>query len=395
MPPHGGRRPPDARGASARPVAKKPDKNIVERLLEQASARVHRAHKTGLSERASTALALPSLFASTGSLVLDRISAGKNPGGLPFGRVIHMPGKYSTGKTLILDHVLKSVIRMGGLGNVSEAEGSRDPHFAKAIGLDLNLLELQRPASLEELFDMGIEWHDAIRDQKDGERIPIVWGIDSLDASEALKASGPLTKSGGWHYGGGKSEALGAGLRKVVNRCARFPTLVFLLNQTREDPTVVYGEKDRPTGGNAPRFYCSLEVMLSLSPLGAVRGAYKGPPLTPLVRKRLGFNKTDSGDVMGRWVRAKISKTKIAPTFLQEADFYIDFQKGVAPWAGLLQRFIREGFVNAKENGEVTHRIEGGEIVDFPNSRAWVQWLSEHPQYLLTQMAPPEGEIPT
>jgi len=375
-------------------VTKKPDKNVVERLLEMASKRVLRAHKTGLSERASTALALPSQFASTGSLVLDRVTAGRNPGGLPIGRVVHIPGTWSTGKTLVLDHLCRSVLRMGGTGLISEAEGSRDPHFANAIGLDLSLLELQRPASLEELFDMGIEWHDGIREQAGGETIPLIWGVDSLDATEALKAAGPLTKSGGWHYGGGKSEALGAGLRKVVQRCARFPTLVVLLNQTRVDPSIMYGEKNQPTGGNAPRFYSSLEIMLSLSPLGSVRGKYKGPPLTPLVRKRLGFNKTDAGDIVGRWVRAKISKTKIAPTIGQEADFYIDFQKGVAPWAGLLQKFIREGLVNVKENGEVTHRIEDGEIVDFPNSRAWVQWLSEHKQYLLMTVAPSESETP-
>lgn len=366
----------------------------VDQIMAAASAAVKKRFKEALSDRASVALALPSVWFSTGALVLDRLCAARNPGGIPQGRVVHIPGDWSTGKSLLLDHLLRSVIRRGGLGLVSETEGTRDPHFAHAIGLDLSKVEIQRPKTIEAMIDEGLEYHDRIRKMPGGADIPILWGVDSLDSSEAEKAAkNGLTEGGGWHYGGGKSEALGAGLRKVVVRCARYPTTVILLNQIRERPSLPgsFGPNKASSGGNPPHFYASLELWLSPSPLGFVRGAYRGSKPSPDVRKRLGLRATDRGDVVGRWVRARVTKTKVAPTVLRECDFYIDFQKGINPWLGMLQQFIKEGRVNVKDTGEVTHRIEEGEVLDFPDATHWMQWLAAHPKYLLPMRddAPP------
>lgn len=364
------------------PKKKAPRKESAEAIMERASLAVGKRFKGALSERASTALAFPSVWFSTGSLVLDRLCAGKNPGGVPGGRVVHIPGRWSTGKSILLDHIARSCIRQGGLACISETEGSRDPHFANAIGLDLKKVELQRPATVEEMIDHGLEWHDSIR--KQDTMIPLVWGIDSLDSTEAGRAAKEgLSEGGGWRYGGGKSEALAAGLRKVVQRCARYPTTLVMLNQTRIDPLVTYGSKERSSGGNPPHFYASLEVQLHTSPLGDVRGDYKGNLPSEQMRKRLGLRDKEKGGIVGRWVRAKIVKTKVGMTLFQEADFYIDFRKGISAWLGLLQQMIREGKANIKDSGEVTFRIEEGEILDFENTSAWMRWLADNPKYLL------------
>lgn len=358
----------------------------VDQIMAAASQAVKRRFKEALSDRASVALALPSVWYSSGSLVLDRICTGRNPGGIPQGRVIHIPGDWSTGKSLLLDHMLRSVIRRGGLGLVSETEGTRDPHFASAIGLDLSKVEVQRPKTIEAMIDEGLEYHDRIRGMPGGSTIPFLWGVDSLDSAESEKAAkAGLSESGGWHYGGGKSEALGAGLRKVVVRCSRYPTTVILLNQVRERVSLPgsFGPNKTSSGGNPPHFYASLELWLSPSPLGFVRGPYMGSKPSATMRARLGLRATDRGNVIGRWVRCKVTKTKVAPTLLQDCDFYIDFQKGVHPWLGLLQQFIKEGRANVKDTGEVTHRIEEGEVLDFPDAPAWMTWLAEHPKYLL------------
>jgi len=355
-------------------------KRSQDELIAQASAAVTKRYKSSLSDRGDRALELPSVFLSTGSLSLDRVCAGRNPGGIPIGpsqgRVIHIPGEWSTGKSLLLDHIFLSCQQAGGINLVSETEGTRDPHFAEAIGLNLKRLEVQRPDTIEEMIDMGVEWHNSIR--KSDATIPLCWGIDSLDSTEAEKSAAKgMSEGGGWHYGGGRAEALGAGLRKIVKLTARFPTSVILLNQTRDNVGVMFGPKKRTPGGNPPHFYSSLELMLTNSPLGVARTESKMPPLSKQQQKRFGIYE-DKGFVIGRWVRAKVTKTKIAPTLQQEADFYIDFRKGVHQWGGLLQSFLREGKIELAPDGKgVRYKDQ-----NFSSPGAWYAWLTKNPDAL-------------
>ena len=359
-----------------------------QRLLDAAEASVRKRYKEALIGRAAKELETPSVFCSTGSLALDRICAGRLPGGVPIGarsgRVVHVPGEWSTGKTLLLDEMFKSaIVDLGGLGYCSEAEGTRDPHFGQAIGLPMDLLEVDRPGTLEEAVDHFLEWHDTVRVKN--KEVPILAGLDSLDSTTTERASEKgLTEGGGWHYGGGKGEVLGAGLREIVKRCSRYPTTYVILNQTRDNVGVMFGPRKKSTGGNAPHFYASLELWLTLSPLGDVRGPYRGTPLSAAQRKRLGFGPADHGDVVGRWVRARVTKTKIASTLDRRADFYIDFERGVHRWGGLLQQMILEGRVLMREDGTAQHKTvdrETGEveIVEFKGTGEWLEWAAQHP----------------
>jgi len=341
-----------------------------------------------ISERASEALEEPSVWVSFGAHSLDRICRGITPGGLPIGprqgRVVHIAGEWSTGKSLLLDHLFVNIQHLGGIALCSETEGSRDSYFAKAIGLDLEKVEIQRPATLEELIDAGLTFHDAVRESKEGAQAPFLWGIDSLDSTEAERSAGKgLTEGGGWHYGGGKSEALAAGLRKVVQRCAHFPTTVVMLNQTRENVGVMFGPKKRTPGGNPPHFYASLEIMLSSSPLGTVRGRYLGSALSPQRRKQLGLPAQAEGGIVGRWVRAKIAKTKLAPTFGRTADFFIHFRKGINPWAGMLPLLVDEGIVQVSEGKGKNFQItRPGYFEKFADEKELITWLAQHPEVL-------------
>lgn len=356
-------------------------------LIEQASKAVRKRFRSAISQPASEALELPSVWASTGSFALDQLCAGHLPGGLPLGphqgRVVHIAGEWACGKSVLLDHLFKTTQDLGGLGLCSETEGSRDPYFARAIGLNLDLLELQRPDTIEELIDMGLTWHDEIRGHKGGETLPVLWGIDSLDSTEAGRsAKEGLSEGGGWHFGGGRSEALAAGLRKVVKRCARYPTTLVMLNQTRDVVGgLMFGPKKRTSGGNPPHFYASLELMLAPSPLGLVRSGSKLPSLPQATLRRLGLQ-GDRGAVVGRWVRAKVTKTKLAPTLQQEVDFYIDFRKGVHRWGGLLPVLLRGGVVALDEDGRVHHRLKDTEEQVFSSQGEWLRWLVEHPNVL-------------
>jgi RecA/RadA recombinase len=354
----------------------------LDKIIAQAAKLVEKKFKDVPAGLASTELVYPTGWLSWGSIALDRACRGHGFGGVPVapqGRVIHLAGDYSTGKSVLLDHLFKSVQEMGGIGVCSETEQTRTPHFVQAIGINPDRLYIMRPPTLEQVIDMGILYHDAIREEDP--EVPILWGIDSLDSSESEKtADKGLSESGGWHYGGGRSEALAAGLRKIVPRCGRYPTTLVMLNQTR-DVIGAFGHQKRTPGGNPPHFYASLEVWLTIGPKGDVRGEYQGAELTAEQRKRFGMRATERGDVIGRWVRARVSKTKVSATLGQEADFYIDLRQGIHRWAGLLQRLLQEGIVDLGEKDKIIHTVGEGEKAEkheFKDEGQWLTWLSKN-----------------
>lgn len=355
-------------------------------LLEVGREAMQAKVKGALSQRADKALQAPQFWFSTGSKSLDRLCRGFNPGGLPSSRMIHIAGKWSTGKSLLLDHIFLDCQHQGGLCICSESEGTRDAHFANAIGLDLSMLEIQRPDTIEEMVDAGIAWHRAIRAKPGGKHIPIVWGMDSLDSTESAKASEKgLSEGGGWKMGGGRSEALGAGLRKIAKEVALYPTTLVMLNQTRDNVGQMFGPQEVTSIGNPPHFYASIEIMLRPAPgLAPVRAPVGAPlKLTSEAKKRLGIPATEVGNIIGRWVQATVSKSKVAPTYQQTALFFMDFQKGVHEWGGLLQTMIRDRAIEPSPDAKQV--TDGGVL--YETVPEWLAYLKQNPDRLGPQSA--------
>jgi RecA/RadA recombinase len=360
------------------------------KMIASASAAVKKAYRGSITDVASRALEFPSVFVSTGSLALDRLCSGRNPGGIPigprYGRIVHIAGEWSTGKSLIMDQMFEDVlVRLKGLAKRTETEGSADPHFANAIGLPLDLLSIDRPDSFEQAYDMFETWHEDIR--KQDEEIPVIWGFDSLDSTEADKSADKgLGESGGWHFGGGRAEVLGAILRKMARTCSRYPTTMVMLNQTRDNVGVMFGPKKRTPGGNPPHFYASLELMLSGSPRpgkGFVRADVDMPKLTKETIKRLGLHNLEDTAVLGRYVRANCTKTKMSTTLGTTADFYIDFRRGVHKWEGLAERLLMEGKLSSNPDmTELSMPDSEGKVVRFGSRKEWLNWIAANPQVL-------------
>jgi len=364
-------------------------------LIKFGSEAVKKRFRGGINEIASKSLEFPSVWAGTGALSLDRLCSGFNPGGIPmgprYGRIVHIAGEWSTGKSLLLDHLFRSIIvDLKGLAICTETEGTRDPHFANAIGLPLDMLLIQRPDTFEQAFDMFMTWHEAVR-KKDDE-IPILWGFDSLDSTEAAKSADKgLSEGGGWHFGGGRAEVLGAGLRKMAVVVSRYPTTLVMLNQTRDNVGVMFGPKKRTPGGNPPHFYSSLELMLSATPRpghGYVRADTPVPKLTKEAVKRLGLYNLEDSAVIGRYIRAKVTKTKMSTTLDATADFYIDFRRGVHRWEGLAERLMAEGVLECGEDGASDFRMRSAPDSDgkygqkFLTKKEWLNWIAQNMEVL-------------
>ena len=107
---------------------------------------------------------------------------------------------------------------------------------------------------------------------------------------------------------------------------SRYPTTFVMLNQTRDNVGVMFGPKKRTPGGNPPHFYASLELMLQASPRpdkGYIRSTVPTNEMTKEAIKRLGLYDFDKGvgQVLGRYIRARVTKSKLALTLDMTADF--------------------------------------------------------------------------
>ena len=133
----------------------------------------------------------------------------------------------------------------------------------------------------------------------------------------------------------------------------------------------------------------------------APRSSVPVPPLTKEAIKRLGlYNQyTDSGEasdkgaVLGRYIRARVSKTKMSTTLESTADFYIDFRKGVHRWEGLAERLMFEGRLRCATDGLSDYEMcvdgspiapGGVELVKFPTKKDWLNYLVQHQELLFT-----------
>lgn len=350
---------------AAKPAAKKVEKPLTaserQKFAAGAAAAVNQLYGAGRMGTAGKILTRPSLWASTGSYALDYALRWRAPGGIPMGptngRVIHIFGDPSLGKSVIIDHIVWGVQQLQGYTYVSETEGSRDLHFAEALGVNLDTFYVQpAPDTIEQMFDMGIKYHDDIR--KHDKRSPFFWGIDSLETIEAGRTFGVTMsgKQGGAHeYGGGRAGAIGAALRKLAHICALYPTTVVLLNQVRDRPGIMFGDPKKPTGGNAPRFLASAEVKLTSSEYGMIR---------------------EGNRVTGRWIHARVVKNKMASPY-GEADFLIDFKQGIQRWPGVLEQLEADKLVAVKRNKDKSIAedeftvVKTGEVLPLAEFTRW------------------------
>src|SRR5690625_999820 len=93
-----------------------------------------------LGEEAETKIAaLPS-----GSLALD-IALGI--GGYPKGRVVEIYGPESSGKTTVALHAIAEAQKQGGQAAFIDAEHALDPNYARALGVNIEVLMLYQPAT--------------------------------------------------------------------------------------------------------------------------------------------------------------------------------------------------------------------------------------------------------
>lgn len=245
---------------------------------------------------------------SSGSIGVDK---ALGIGGLPRGRVIEIYGPESSGKTTLTLHVMAEAQKLGLVCAFIDAEHALDLGYARALGVDTDALLVSQPDYGEqalEICDMLV---------KSGKV-----GVIVIDSVAALTPKAELEGDMGDSHVGLQARLMSQALRKITASVNQTDTLVIFINQLRMKIGVKWGSPETTTGGNALKFYASVRLDV----------------------RRIG-NVTQGDDRTGNRTRVKVVKNKCAPPF-QEAEFDIDFGRGIAREGELIELGVAAGVVD-------------------------------------------------
>ena len=298
---------------------------------------------------------------STGSIGLD---FALGVGGLPRGRITEIYGPESSGKTTLAIHVIAEAQKQGGICAIIDAEHAFDRFYAEKLGVDVNNLWIAQPDNGEQALDIA-------------EQLINSGAIDVLviDSVAALTPKAELEGEMGDKNVGLHARLMSQAMRKLTSTISRTRTCCIFINQLREKIGVMFGNPETTTGGNALKFYAS--VRIDIRPSTLIK---------------------DGDDTLGRLVKVKVVKNKVAPPF-KKAEFDIMFGEGISRAGEILDLAVELGFV--KKSG-AWFSYEGNKLGQGRDAVKGV--IKDNPELMeeldkkirakLTEMAAHPGETP-
>ncbi len=246
---------------------------------------------------------------STGSLAVD-IALGI--GGIPRGRVTEVYGPESAGKSTLAQHIIAEAQRDGGTTAYIDVEHALDPGYARELGINIDELLISQPDTGEQALEIC-------------EALVRSNAIDAIviDSVAALVPRAEIEGEMGDAHVGRQARLMSQALRKLTPTIAQSRTAVIFINQLREKVGVVFGNPEVTPGGRALKFYSSVRIELR-----GIESIKKGT------------------DILGRRIKAKIVKNKVAAPF-RIAEFEIMFNepRGISRTGDLIDLAVENGIV--------------------------------------------------
>src|SRR5487761_1072657 len=280
-----------------------------EKALETALVQIERQFGKGSVMRLGDEVRAPMEVIPTVSIALD-VALGI--GGLPRGRVVEIYGPEGGGKTSLALHAIANAQKAGGIAAFIDAEHALDPDYAQKLGVDTDAMLVSQPDTGEqalEIMDMLI---------RSGALDIVV-----IDSVAALVPRAEIEGEMGDAHVGLQARLMSQALRKLTGTISRTSTSVIFINQLREKVGIVFGNPEVTPGGRALKFYAS--VRIDIRPVESIK---KGT------------------DVIGRRVKAKVVKNKVAAPFRQaEFDIMFDQPRGISRSGDVVDLGVEHGIL--------------------------------------------------
>ena len=226
--------------------------------------------------------------------------------GWPSGRLVEIFGGEATCKTGIGYALIAQVQKAGGAAILYPAEGNWDAWLAEQYGVDLDQLILGDDNTVEGVFE---SFNRAMRRARDGLLVGMIDSIAALGTRDEIKAAEEGEPFGRDRSAQVRALLLSQAMRRMGNALPHTNAILFCVNQDRDNPDVIYGDKAKPPGGRALKFYASIRLKLDV--VQKVKRQVQGK-----VR------------VAGFKLRITSVKNRLARPF-QDVTIFLDFEKGL------------------------------------------------------------------
>lgn len=190
----------------------------------------------------------------TGISVLDHYIIGI--GGLPAGRLAELFGGEGVGKTSLAWQLLAACQADGGVAALVENEGAISEARAKVFGVNIEDLVLSEPDTMEDSLNAQEALLKAM--PVDGSPNLLVW--DSLAATptkrellDGLIGDAAIAE---------RARVLSQACRSLPSLMRQANTAVVWVNQVRDQPGVIFGNRETTPGGRAVKFLASLRICI-------------------------------------------------------------------------------------------------------------------------------------
>jgi recombination protein RecA len=244
----------------------------------------------------------------SGSIAID-LALGV--GGYPRGRVVEIFGPEASGKTTLALNAVAAVQRAGGTAAFIDAEHALDSQWAKICGVNVDELLISQPDNAEQ----ALEITDTL--VRSGAVDIVV-----VDSVAALVPRAEIEGEMGDAHVGLQARLMSQALRKLTGSISKTKTTVIFINQLREKIGIMFGNPEVTSGGRALKFYASIRVdVRNIEPI------------------------KNGTDIIGRRVKVRIVKNKVAPPF-KIAEIEILAAEGISREGGLLDMGMVTGVID-------------------------------------------------